>query len=202
MRGWGRSSSRGASLATDRVEDVDQVSVRIAEQHRAVAPRLVRRLEDEPAHDRPEARALAVHVLYAKVDDEGALGRGGRGARGPCIQLALRRDRERIQGLGRPRVKARRLVLARRLPDDAERLAWGLPLRDSRELVGRRRDTRDHERVFGEDHHPTRLTSRTASKCASVLRTGRECSRANAAIQVSFTGMGVPASLRSCRIAA
>jgi len=43
-------------------------------------------------------RALAVHVLYAKVDDEGALGRGGRGARGPCVQLALRRDREHAAG--------------------------------------------------------------------------------------------------------
>jgi hypothetical protein len=45
-------------------------------------------------------------------------------------------------------------------------------------------------------HQPVRRTSCTTSKWVSLLSTGSPCSRASAAIHVSFTGIGVPAVLR------
>lgn len=51
-------------------------------------------------------------------------------------------------------------------------------------------------------YQPVRRTSLMRSKCVSLLRMGSPCSRASAAIQVSLTGMGEPASFKSCRMAA
>jgi hypothetical protein len=51
-------------------------------------------------------------------------------------------------------------------------------------------------------HHPTRLSSRTESKCLSWLMRGSPCWRERAAIHRSLEGVGWPAFLSSARIRA
>src|SRR5262249_20697719 len=81
-------------LSPNRVEEVDEIAVRITEEHRPVSPRLVRRFEDELPHDRRDASPFPVDVVDAKIDDGGAIRGRGRRARTPRVQLALRADGE------------------------------------------------------------------------------------------------------------
>jgi len=76
------------------------------------------------------------------------------------------------------------------------RVFWRLA-RDGSSLV-----TFLNTRLCIENHHPIRWTPLTASKCSSRLTIGSRCWRHSAAIQMSFSGIGWPASFSSLRMSA
>jgi hypothetical protein len=55
-------------------EEVDQVTIGVAKQHRAAAPRLVGRLQNEFANQFLEPEALCIDVFYLKIEDYRQIG--------------------------------------------------------------------------------------------------------------------------------
>src|SRR6185437_9768886 len=85
-------------LIADRSEEVDQVAVGIAEQHRANAPRLDRRFHHELADEGGEPLALAIDVFDLEIENGRPIGSRHGGAGAISLQRLLTGDGEIADG--------------------------------------------------------------------------------------------------------
>src|SRR5215469_1072182 len=81
--------------APNRCKEVDEITVRIAEQHRSIAPRLIGGLKHEFPDQLSQANALEIDVVDLKVENYRSIRPCLRGPRSIRVHSLLARDCQR-----------------------------------------------------------------------------------------------------------